>query len=263
MRGGEWSGSTRERRAVQRRAGVEAEAARLTGMLAPPDLRGGLGQFLIGRTYAAMTARDAGGRLWVSPLVGDPRFLAVAGPAALEIATTPGPGDPLHGLPAAQPIGLLVIDMLPGGAPGSTGRWSPSTPAVCASRWPRRTATARNTSRRAPWYRPRPRRRPGARPGPRWMCGPPTCRVRRHVRARHQPPRARQRRLPSRRSGGLRQRRRRRNSRHLAGLPGQPDVQQPRKPRGRSRRCAVVRRLDGGHDAAPVGDCRRRLGVTR
>jgi len=96
--------------AVQRRAGVEAEAARLTGMLAPPDLRGGLGQFLIGRTYAAMTARDAGGRLWVSPLVGDPRFLAVAGPAALEIATTPGPGDPLHGLPAGQPIGLLVIE---------------------------------------------------------------------------------------------------------------------------------------------------------
>jgi predicted pyridoxine 5'-phosphate oxidase superfamily flavin-nucleotide-binding protein len=96
--------------AVQRRAGVEAEAARLTGMLAAPDLRGGLGRFLAGRTYAAMTARATDGRLWVSPLTGPAGFLAVTGPTTLEIAAAPGPPDPLAGLRAGQPVGLLVIE---------------------------------------------------------------------------------------------------------------------------------------------------------
>jgi len=96
--------------AVQRRAGVEAAAARLTGMLAPADLRGGLGLFLAGRTYAAMSARDAAGRLWVSPLTGDEGFLRVAGPTTLEIGAAPGRGDPLRGLPDGQAVGLLVIE---------------------------------------------------------------------------------------------------------------------------------------------------------
>lgn len=96
--------------AVQRRAGVEAQAARLTGMLAPAELRGGLGMFLAGRTYAAMSARDAAGRLWVSPLAGPPGFLSPTGPATLEVHAAPTPGDPLHGLPAGQPVGLLVIE---------------------------------------------------------------------------------------------------------------------------------------------------------
>ena len=96
--------------AVQRRAGVEAQAARLTGMLAPADLRGGLGLFLAGRTYAAISARDAQGRLWVSPLAGPPGFLVPTGPDTLEIHAAPVPGDPLHGLPAGQPVGLLVIE---------------------------------------------------------------------------------------------------------------------------------------------------------
>jgi len=96
--------------AVQRRAGVEAQAARLTGMLAPADLRGGLGLFLAGRTYAAMSARDRDGRLWVSPLAGPPGFLEPTGPDTLEVHAVPVPGDPLHGLPAGQPVGLLVIE---------------------------------------------------------------------------------------------------------------------------------------------------------
>jgi predicted pyridoxine 5'-phosphate oxidase superfamily flavin-nucleotide-binding protein len=96
--------------AVQRRAGVEDAAARLTGMLAPAELRGGLGLFLSGRTYAAMSARDRAGRLWVSPLAGEPGFLAVTGPTTLEIGAAPGPGDPLHYLAAGQAVGLLVIE---------------------------------------------------------------------------------------------------------------------------------------------------------
>jgi len=96
--------------AVQRRAGVEAEASRLTGMLAEPDLRGGLGLFLAGRTYAAMSARDLSGRLWVSPLTGAPGFLQPTGAAALTVHAAPVSGDPLHGLPAGQPVGLLAIE---------------------------------------------------------------------------------------------------------------------------------------------------------
>jgi hypothetical protein len=96
--------------AVQERAGVALEASRLTGMLAQADLRGGLGLFLAGRGYAAMAARDPAGRLWVSPLTGDPGFLRVAGPTTLEIGAAPVLGDPLHGLSGGQPVGLLVIE---------------------------------------------------------------------------------------------------------------------------------------------------------
>src|SRR3954465_1474894 len=81
--------------AVQRRAGVEAEATRLTGMLAAPDLRGGLGQFLAGRTYAAISARDGFDRLWVSPLTGAPGFLQPTGPDTITVHAVPPPGDPL------------------------------------------------------------------------------------------------------------------------------------------------------------------------
>ena len=96
--------------AVQERAGVTAAAARLTGMLSVPDLRGGLGQFLAGRTYAAMAARDRDGRLWVSPLSGEPGFLEPTGSTTLEVRAAPAAGDPLHGLRAGQPVGLLAIE---------------------------------------------------------------------------------------------------------------------------------------------------------
>jgi hypothetical protein len=96
--------------AVQQRAGVTAEAARLTGMLAPADLRGGIGQFLAGRTFAALTARDQDQRLWISPLAGPPGFLLPRSATTLDIAAAPGPGDPLHGLGAGQAVGLLAIE---------------------------------------------------------------------------------------------------------------------------------------------------------
>ena len=54
--------------AVQRRAGVAAEAARLSGMLAPARLGGGLARVLADRTLAVLTGRDRDGRLWISPL---------------------------------------------------------------------------------------------------------------------------------------------------------------------------------------------------
>jgi hypothetical protein len=85
--------------AVQQLAGVRAEADRLSGMLAPPHL-GGAARFLGERTFAALTGRDAEGRLWTSPLVGPPGFLdaeattlRVRSPASPAIRCTTSPWD--------------------------------------------------------------------------------------------------------------------------------------------------------------------------
>jgi uncharacterized protein len=96
--------------AVQRRAGVQDEAARLAGMLQPVELTGGIVKFLAARTFAALTARDTAGRLWVTPLTGSPGFLSVTSRTALAIGATISPGDPLHGLEAGQQVGMIVIE---------------------------------------------------------------------------------------------------------------------------------------------------------
>lgn len=94
---------------VQEQAGVTALAARLEGMLDPPDLDGGAHRLLAERELAVISARDAEGRLWVSPLVGPAGFLD-AHATELVIGAAPAEGDPLHGLPPGQPLGLLAID---------------------------------------------------------------------------------------------------------------------------------------------------------
>jgi predicted pyridoxine 5'-phosphate oxidase superfamily flavin-nucleotide-binding protein len=96
--------------AVQSRAGVQSQAARLSTMVERGELRAGVAGFLAGATFAALTARDQSGRLWTSPLIGPPGFLAVASPTRLLIGAAPSPEDPLHGLPSGQPVGLIVMD---------------------------------------------------------------------------------------------------------------------------------------------------------
>ena len=96
--------------AVQRRAGVSTAAERLTPMLEPAELRGGIVAFLADRTLAVITARDGDGRLWTSPLSGPPGFLHVASPDTLVIRASLPEGDPLHGLPAGQQAGLVVVE---------------------------------------------------------------------------------------------------------------------------------------------------------
>ena len=96
--------------AVQRRAGVSRDAARLSGMVAPAALSGGATRFLADRTFAAITARDTDGALWLSPLIGPPGFLRVDAPTSLAVLTSPAEGDPLRGLPADQPAGLIVVE---------------------------------------------------------------------------------------------------------------------------------------------------------
>ena len=96
--------------AVQERAGVRADAERLTGMLAPAKLRGGIVAFLADRTFAVITAQDAAGSLWSSPLIGKPGFLTVTSPTTLRVHTTMAHGDPLDAAPAGQPVGLVVME---------------------------------------------------------------------------------------------------------------------------------------------------------
>jgi predicted pyridoxine 5'-phosphate oxidase superfamily flavin-nucleotide-binding protein len=95
--------------AVQRRAGVAGEAQRLVGVLAPPSLDGGAGRFLRERTFAALTARDRDGRLWTSPLAG-PRGFLDGSDTTLRVHAVPAQGDPLHGLAAGRPVGMIAID---------------------------------------------------------------------------------------------------------------------------------------------------------
>lgn len=94
--------------AVQQRAGVREAADRLAGMLDAPDLTGGLARFLAERTFAAITAPDPDGRLWITPLTGPAGFLRVTGPDTLRVDARPG--GPLGELVPGRPLGLLAIE---------------------------------------------------------------------------------------------------------------------------------------------------------
>ena len=94
---------------VQRRAGVAREAARLEGMLAAPRLDGGAANFLARREFAVLTAHDAAGRRWTSPLLGSVGFLAARG-STLDVHAVVPTGDPLAALPVGQEVGLIAIE---------------------------------------------------------------------------------------------------------------------------------------------------------
>jgi predicted pyridoxine 5'-phosphate oxidase superfamily flavin-nucleotide-binding protein len=95
--------------AVQHAAGVTADAARLVRMLEQPNLDGGARRFLADRTLAAISARNARGVFWTSPLVGPAGFLDAHG-TTLDVLVTPRHGDPLAGIPIGQPVGMIAID---------------------------------------------------------------------------------------------------------------------------------------------------------
>jgi uncharacterized protein len=78
-------------------------------MLSEPDLNGGVSGFLADRDFAVITARDGDHRMWTSALLAPAGFLE-ARDRTLTIHTVPDRGDPLHGLVAGQPVGLLAIE---------------------------------------------------------------------------------------------------------------------------------------------------------
>jgi uncharacterized protein len=95
--------------ATQRRAGVEAAAKRLENMLRAHRFSAGATQFLAAQRFVAMTGRDRAGVLWISPLSGQPGFLRGVDDT-LRIDAVPREGDPLHGMPVGQQVGLIAID---------------------------------------------------------------------------------------------------------------------------------------------------------
>jgi uncharacterized protein len=95
--------------ALQRRAGVQHEAKRLEPMLARAELSGGTAKILALQGFLALTARDAAGVLWTSPLAGPPGFLQ-GHDEFLQISATLRDGDPLRGLVSGQPVGMIAMN---------------------------------------------------------------------------------------------------------------------------------------------------------
>lgn len=97
--------------AVQERAGVRAEAARIGKSLQsviPPAAR----EFLRQRPFIVLGSVDAGGRVWASLLTGTPGFLEAPDEHTLRIAARPAPGDPLpENLLANPQVGTLTMDL--------------------------------------------------------------------------------------------------------------------------------------------------------
>jgi predicted pyridoxine 5'-phosphate oxidase superfamily flavin-nucleotide-binding protein len=94
---------------VQRRAGVDEEASRLAGMLAAPRLDGSIAGFVADRDLVFLTAHDASGTLWTSPVTGRPGFTTIEA-GRLHVAGAPGPGDPLADLAPGNVVGTLFVD---------------------------------------------------------------------------------------------------------------------------------------------------------
>ncbi|OMC20698.1 pyridoxamine 5'-phosphate oxidase family protein [Mycobacterium colombiense] len=95
--------------AMQRRAGVEAEAGRLENMLDSSELSPGAARFLASQRFAALTGRDHNGVLWVSPLAAAPGFLR-GHEGVLHVSASPRDGDPLREIRIGQQVGLIAID---------------------------------------------------------------------------------------------------------------------------------------------------------
>jgi predicted pyridoxine 5'-phosphate oxidase superfamily flavin-nucleotide-binding protein len=96
--------------AVQARVGETALAERTAGGIqreVPPVAA----EFLAAQPFVVLGARDDDGRVWASPLVGDPGFARVPRPDVVEIRAPVDPGDPLAGaLAGPRLVGLLAIE---------------------------------------------------------------------------------------------------------------------------------------------------------
>ncbi|HXE89659.1 MAG TPA: pyridoxamine 5'-phosphate oxidase family protein [Terriglobales bacterium] len=95
--------------AVQKRAGVAVEAARLGrsifDMIPRPAQR-----FLLERRFAVLGAADEEGRVWASLLAGPPGFLQTVDERTVRINTALPTEDPLaNALHDAAPVGLVAI----------------------------------------------------------------------------------------------------------------------------------------------------------
>ncbi len=96
---------------VQLRAG-QADRAAHTGRAIGARIPEVAAAFLTAQPMLVLGAADQAGRIWCSLLTGEPGFLHADGPAALDIAARPLPGDPLASVldePGTE-LGMIAID---------------------------------------------------------------------------------------------------------------------------------------------------------
>jgi len=97
-------------RAVQERAGLRAESARLEPAIRAtiPDAAA---EFLAAQPMLALSARDGAGRLWGTLLTGRPGFVRAVGPSRVLVDARPPAGDPLADVLAAPArVGTIAIE---------------------------------------------------------------------------------------------------------------------------------------------------------
>jgi predicted pyridoxine 5'-phosphate oxidase superfamily flavin-nucleotide-binding protein len=97
--------------AVQRRAGVQAAAARIgTGIR--PTIPTAAQAFLRLQRMVIVGSIGSGGRVWTSLLAGEPGFATVLDERTVDLAATPPAADPLHEYAeVGAMVGLLAIDL--------------------------------------------------------------------------------------------------------------------------------------------------------
>jgi predicted pyridoxine 5'-phosphate oxidase superfamily flavin-nucleotide-binding protein len=97
-------------RAVQARAGVDAESRRL-GRGISRDIPEGAEPFLETQRLAVLAGADDAGRVWASLVTGDPGFITAPDPGTLRLAAAIPGADPLSpALSPDRPLGVLVLD---------------------------------------------------------------------------------------------------------------------------------------------------------
>lgn len=98
--------------AVQRRAGVFEQAARLGPRMVQPVLDREFAAFLAAQPFVVVASLTADGAVWSSMLIGPPGFARATAADRVVIDAAPDAGHPLGGLPTGgqTPVGLLVLD---------------------------------------------------------------------------------------------------------------------------------------------------------
>jgi len=97
-------------RAVQARAGVEAESRRL-GRGISREIPEGAGGFLEAQRIAVLAGVDATGRVWASLVTGNPGFITAPDARTLRLAAGLPGADPLiESLAVGRALGVLVLD---------------------------------------------------------------------------------------------------------------------------------------------------------
>jgi predicted pyridoxine 5'-phosphate oxidase superfamily flavin-nucleotide-binding protein len=97
-------------RAVQARAGVEAQSRRL-GRGISRDIPEGAAPFLEAQRLAVVAGVDDAGRVWASLVTGAPGFITTPDPRTLRVAAALADADPLRAsLGVGAALGVLVLD---------------------------------------------------------------------------------------------------------------------------------------------------------